>query len=261
MIATFDSSSDDDPSQVVSSAVYQIKNSINTLGVRYPEKLNKLQAYIRITVIGSTSHSIEGDTDRTEALKQFYRTFFDELDRTPFGINTCGPEPIRTILYDLYRSRLETHSRSQMLDFEQRIRWYWRKGGSVGLNHEPPVFYGVEAKDQTERREMEISEAAMILAIAGRTGTRDYLEELLAKHNDPSSDFTFDTKPILLLGWFGGEVLKFMGANKQLIQPYTEPYSTLLPFKEILDWNEKGLAQSLARDLILTIRHLYSPHE
>lgn len=258
--ATINSSASGDTSQVVATAVYSIGRKIRHLGPR--KHLDSPQtSKDQIALLGSTSDEIEKDKKKKRALSKFYSKFVEEIERTPFGLSTCGPEPVRTVLFDLWRKKLDTHSKFQLEEFEQRVRWYWRKGGPVGLNYVPPVFKSIEAKNQTERRKREVDESSIIVAIAGRTGTRDQLEELVARDNTPSDIFSFSSKPVLLLGWFGGATMSFLQDYQDLAKAITKEYQNLSPLDELSDWWEEGRTEDLVRNLILTIRRLHSQLE
>src|SRR5262249_41380791 len=134
--ATFDASSELDPSTVMAPACFEVAKRLRKLGRRDGDSDDRP----RVTLIGSTTDAIEASPAQTAALRRFYKTFFSALGRPPFGLNPCGPEPIRSVLFDLFRAKLDRCSRKQIRDIQSRVRWYWRRGGNVGLNYEPPIF-------------------------------------------------------------------------------------------------------------------------
>jgi hypothetical protein len=161
---TFDASSDSDPSSVMAPACFEIIKGLRRLGRRDGEDDRP-----RVTLIGSTTDAIDASPAHTVALRRFYKPFFSDLERTPFGVNTCGPEPIRSVLFDMFRTKLDRCSRKQIRDIESRVRWYWRRGGNVGLNYEPPIFENREVASQDQRRRQEVRDAAVVVALAGRS--------------------------------------------------------------------------------------------
>ena len=50
----------------------------------------------------STTNEIQASDAKTRGLERFYRTFLREIERTCYGINTCGAEPLRRVSFERY---------------------------------------------------------------------------------------------------------------------------------------------------------------
>ena len=162
-----------------------------------------------VSLMGSSTPVIDGDPERQLAYTRFWREFILEIERTPFGINTCGPNPLRSILFDIAAERLHKCSDDQLHDFSQRVCFIWRRGGTVGINYAPPLFSHVEVRSTLERRVIEAARSDALVVIAGRAGTSSALDELCDFHYTIPQKIDLRTKWLILVGWFGGAALEF----------------------------------------------------
>lgn len=210
----------------------------------------------RISIMASTTYEIERSREKTEALKLFYRSLLSEIKRSNFGINFCGAQPFREILFEDYYPKLLTHSKTQMKEVDRTVRWYWHARDNVGLNYEPAFYESYEAESPQERTIREVSDADIVLAFTGRTGTRRIIEELIRYHNQELHDINLKSKPLILLGWFGGSVKEHIDENLNTLDWLLSNYSELDPVAEISKWYEGDQPTKLAQKLAKTIRRL-----
>jgi hypothetical protein len=200
-----------------------------------------------ISLLGSSTSIIDGDPERQLAYARFWREFVLEIERTPFGINTCGPNPLRSILFDLAAERLHECSNDQLRDFSQRVCFIWRRGGRVGINYAPPLFSHVEARSTLERRFIEAARSDALVVIAGRAGTSSTLDELWDFHYTIPQKIDLRTKRLILVGWFGGAALEFHARvrNSDLIVKADPPMPPL--GEEFSGWWRDDIPLELAR--------------
>lgn len=218
-------------------------------------KSNKI-TYPRIALMCSTTYEIEKSPERIRSLGTFYQSLIAEIERTHYGINFCGAEPLRSHLFDYYCSKLRILSKSQMQEFNESVRWYWFMGDNVGTNVAPAFFDSHQTSDAIQRTIAEVSNADVIIAFTGRTGTRREIERVLQFHSQHKSGFDLDQKPLILLGWFGGSVKEFIDENRSRIEWILQKYTELKPIGEIPNWYEDGQPAELARTLMNTVRRL-----
>jgi hypothetical protein len=208
----------------------------------------------RISLMGATTSDIEGSPEKTEALKLFYRSLIEELERTPYGINSCGPEPFRSVAFENYARKLYVSSKARMADVNKRIRWYWFPEDQVGINEEPAFYDSRKTRDIKERTIQELADSALLVTACGRTGTRDQIEQVLRYHD--AREINLEAKPFVMLGWFGGSVKEFVDENRHKIGWLLEKYPELEPADEVPGWFEGDNPQKLARRLVRTIQRL-----
>ena len=134
-LATYDiDRTDRNTIAALSPASTLIRESIRSLGFKKSERAASSWRS-RISLLGGITHEMESRHEQIRALKSFYRTILEELDRLPIGINNCGGEPIKELAIDYYSSRLYTHSKAQMEELNGKVRWYWRRGASHTYNY------------------------------------------------------------------------------------------------------------------------------
>lgn len=242
----------------LSPASFLIRESIRTLGfkIAYKNLHGKMQ---RISIHSSTTDEIQKSKEKTEALKLFYKSLITEIERTPFGINTCGPEPLRDVLIDYYCSKLRTHSKAQMDEINSRVRWYWRKGASIGINFEPALFENYEANNTSERRIMELTHSDIIIALAGRTGTRSNIEQIIEFHIQKKHNIDLEQKPLILLAWVGGSIKEYLDENKEKVLFLIQKYPELNPTEMIPDWYKGDKPTLLARRIVSYFQKILIP--
>jgi len=241
----------------VGAACTMIKTVITGQGPRQSGYVSDPKScQFRVSLVGSASTEIEEDPEKMAALEEFHKQLVLKLDRIGFGINACGSEPLRRVVYRIYADRLFLSSRDQMRQFEHRIRWYWRKGGEAGLSIEPPIGDSREATDALSRQKMEASESDFIVALCGKTGTRSTLERLLHWYEDPNSELSSHRRPLVILSWFGGASAEFSADFRPRIRGLLQEYPELEAGKRIRNWHKKGKTGQLADRLILTLQRL-----
>ena len=227
---------------------------------------SKLSKYVnpRVGLLGSTTFEIEKDKNKAIALERFYRCFWQEMERTPIGINTCGAEPLRSIILQSYCEKLPTASREQINAIHDKVRWYWYPNVSdtyrfeYGYRFTPPIFNSVETANMIERTIREVNGSDLIVALTGRTGTREQLERLIKYNALHSHKINLNQKPIILLAWFGGSVSEFINDHYAELGNYLKLYEELNPTVELPDWDIDDNSEKLARQLINTIQRLLS---
>jgi hypothetical protein len=214
----------------------------------------------RVSVMASTTEEIENDPVKTEALKKFYEQFLYEIERLHIGLNFCGAEPFREVIALDYGHKLRTHTKSQMRAIDKRIRWYWYEGDreGKGFNFEPAFYTSCKAEDGIQRTIMEITDANIVVAFTGGAGTLGIVQSLIQYHNDGQQDIDLNKKPLILLGWFGGAVRKYINDNRRGIAWLLQKYPELNPAEEIEDWYEGEIPIRLAEQLAGTIKRLIS---
>jgi len=174
-----------------------------------------------VSLIGGRTPEIDASESKSNGLERFYRELVIRLNRENIGINSCGFEPLKTVLYNLYCEKLFVCSHDQMQQFEHGIRWYWRKGGASKLSFAPPIGESYEAPDANTRRIKEALDSHVTVALAGQTGTYSTLDQLLIAHSTPKSGFSFNTRSLIVLSWFGGAAAKFFNEFTSRIQKIT----------------------------------------
>jgi len=211
----------------------------------------------RICILGSVTSETEIPSKKLESLKYFYKCFVRQMYRMPYGFNACGAEPWREIFYLTYCERLKTSSKSQMRQIDDKVCWYWFPGDDRGFNYEPAFYKSVETRNVQERLITEVTNSAVILALAGRTGTKTQVELLLSYHRQKKYGVDFGVKPFVLLAWFGGSIKDFILENQKELAPYMAKYPELMPDKELEGWeNNRELLENQARKLTETLVRL-----
>jgi hypothetical protein len=138
------------------------------------------------------------------------------------------------------------------------VTWHWRKGASIGINFAPVAFEAVESSSSAERREREIGDANIVVAMAGRMGTRSYCESLLSGAVSAFGS-ELGQKPLVMLSWFGGSIETLMRENKGRIIKQAAAYADLNPCDRIPDWFEGTMPEELASRLCFQLLRLISP--
>lgn len=234
---------------------FEIEGPNQNLKIKSKQKLNKNLP--SICILGSTTKEIQASSEKTEKLKYFYKCFLQEVYRTPFGINTCGAEPLREVIFNFYCEKLYTHSKEQMESINNRIKWYWFPSDDLGFNYEPPFYNSKETENATDRLIEEVQNSNIILAFAGRTGTKTQVELLLNYHKNKKYGIDLEKKNFILLGWFGGSIKEFINENKEELITFLSKYSELEPEKEIHNWHENTkIIEDIAKKLTETIIRL-----
>jgi hypothetical protein len=218
------------------------------------ERTEQHRLVARFSLIGSTTDAIEKDRQKAKGIRRFYRCLLNEIERTPLGINSCGPQPFFDVAAVYYGEKLTKCSRDQMEQTRKRIRWYWYEGGTRGINFAPAFFESYAAPSQTERRLAEITDAHAIVAVDGKSGSRSFSEQILSFHVRKEHGINLHNTPFVMLSWFGGSTKDLMHDNRRLIEPLTDGYSDLEPFAEVPNWWMAGVPEQLAARLI---RHLH----
>jgi hypothetical protein len=243
-------SAESDLLSALQPSCFLIEQSIRTLGQR------KITYTQRISIIGSTTHEIETSKNKTKALTLFYRTLLDEVERASIGINTCGPSPFREAIFSYFCDRIRNGSRTDVERIRDMVRWYWRKGGKVGINIEPPIFENYEGRDQLDRRIKEISDASVIVALGGRTGTRVTIEQILDYHVKRLHGINLSQKPFIILGWIGGASKELLDADQNRLSFLLRNYADLRPTEYVPNWYEGDNPILLARRLVAAVQRL-----
>jgi len=138
------------------------------------DKISKKENGIpRVSIMASTTDEIAKDSIKTDALKRFYKQLLREIEGYHYGLNFCGAEPFREVIALDYAQKLREFSRDQMAEIDGRIRWYWYPGDrkEKGFNFEPAFYTSCRTNDGTERTLKEVSDANIIIAFTGGTGT------------------------------------------------------------------------------------------
>lgn len=247
-IAAFDRPANDALSEsAIRPACARIRKAIE-------QRTKQLRLVARFSLICSTTDRIEKSHPKSRALRRFYRALFDELERTPLGINSCGPQPFFDVAAEYYAEKLSKLSHEQMEQVRKRVRWYWHKGGTRGINFEPAFFESYAAQSQADRRLAEITDSHAIVAINGKSGTRSFAEQILSFHGRKEHGVELHIKPFIMLSWFGGSTRDLMHENRHIVEPLTLGYSNLDPFEEVANWWTADLPEKLAGKLV---RHLH----
>lgn len=212
--------------------------------------------YRRIALMGCTTDVIEKSTPKKQAIITFYKSLLEEVQRTPYGINACGAEPMRTAFREYYCEKLGSLSKSQIDDLNNRVRWYWFKGDNRGFNYEPGFFGSRELSDIEERTIREVSESDIVVIFSGRTGTHNQLVQLLKYNSQQKHGVNFHEKPLIILGWFGGSIKKYIDENNSKISWIMDAYRELDPEIEIFDWEKENNPKMLAQRLMRSIERL-----
>ncbi len=221
----------------------------------FQEKQNRKKTR-RIALMCSTTLEIEKSPDMARSLKLFYKNLIAEIEKTHYGINYCGAEPLQEILFEHYCAKLRSLNKSQMDEFSQTVRWYWFAGSNVGLNFAPAYFESHETPNVLERTIREATDADIIVAFTGRTGTRREIEKLLQLHNERHPGINLEQKPLIVLGWFGGSAKEFVDENRGNIEWIFRKYPELNPAEKIDGWDKGDTPIILARKLVNTIHRL-----
>lgn len=208
----------------------------------------------RISLLGATTWEIEDSKHKTQAMKRFYRALLAAIERTPYGLSTCGAEPLRRAFFESYCERLYHLPPNRLKEIDWRVRWYWYPGDSTGLNYRPAFFESCECLDAIDRDRRELEEAKLLVAFTGRTGTRTQVESLLAEHQ--RGDIDLNKKKLVLLGWFGGSIKSLIDERQPTIQWLLNSYKELEPDQEIPDWHQDDMPRLLAERLVRTLQRL-----
>jgi Predicted nucleotide-binding protein containing TIR-like domain len=240
-----------EPSYSLTRSCAFIRRQLEALG----PKGGRLAAQKWISLMGSPTPIIDSDSERRLAYNRFWRQFVLEIERIPFGINTCAPEPLRSIFFDLAAERLHSWTDDQLRDFAQHVCFIWRRGGTAGINYAPPLFSNVEVRSALERRFIEALRSDVVVAIAGRTGTFSALQELWDYHHSAPQKIDLKTKRLVLVGWFGGAALEFHKKvrNSDLVAK-ASPFMPTLD-EEFNGWWHNDIPLKLARSLAIFIEH------
>ena len=167
----------------------------------------------RVAIHLSETDAMLGDPAQLAAIRRFYMQVLHEFFRLRININTCGARHFRSVAYEFYAKEFlsDDKNREYMERYRDWIRWYWHRGSHV-CPTEPPVFGARELADGRTRTLAEARDAAIVVAVCGRGGTVDQIETVLRETD----------KPVLVVGWFGGELLRFLegaaGQNPRLIR-------------------------------------------
>ena len=154
----------------------------------------------RICLLGSKTWDIDEDKSKAKlnSIKFFYQCFIELMDRTPYGFNACGAEPWREIFYNHYCEKLRPFSKDQIQQVMQQVNnkvcWYWFPGDDLGFSYEPAFYHAVKTSSMEERLITEVQHSDVILALAGRTGTKNQVELLLKYHREKEHEVNFHTK-------------------------------------------------------------------
>jgi len=240
-----------DPSYSLMRSCAFIRRQLEVLGPKGEHPV--VQKWI--SLMGGATPIIDSDPERRLAYNRFWRQLVLEIERTPFGINTCASDPLRSILFDLATERLCRCTSDQLRDFAQRVCFIWRRGGTTGINYAPPLFLNVEVRSALERRFIEALRSDVIVAIGGRTGTFSALQELWDYHHSAPQKIDLKTKRLVLVGWFGGAALEF---HKQVCKSdLVAKASPSMPAldEEFSGWWHNDIPLKLARLLAVFIEH------
>ncbi len=235
----------------VGSACNKIRQHLKTYSKQSSDTISE-----RICIHGAITWDIQESPEKLEKLKYFYARFLKEMERTPYGFNLCGAEPWREVFFNHYCEQLKRYNKTQMSIIDNKVWWHWFSTDNEGFCKEPSFYRNIETQDAEERFIKELENSHVVLAMAGRTGTRDQLDKLLKCHEMKEYGVDFDNKPFLIvLSWFGGTVKEFIFENKEKLVKYLSQYSELQPFEEIQSWEERELDKR-ARDLTKTISRI-----
>jgi len=210
----------------------------------------------RVGLICSTTSEIERDAAKTQALARFYQQLFAEFERVPLCINTCGAEPLRRAFLDAYAEKLRCWSREQMRSFEPKVRWYWHRTARHGFGYQPPCFESWECTDRESRTLDEALGSSAIVALAGRSGTREQVERLLVEHKRKGSTLDLRTRPLILLAWFGGTISELITERHEELSWLLRRYDTLEPDREFDDWFHEDRTRMLASKIVTGVHEL-----
>ena len=215
----------------------------------------------RIALWGSSTTNIDGSKKKLKMLKRFYSSLLKNLERTPYGLNSCGAEPVRRAFFERYCDRIYKQPHGSSTDLNWRIRWYWFAADDRGLNYAPPYFDNVQAGNAVDRNLREMVDSDIIVALAGRTGTREQLQRVFRYHEDPDHWVDLRTKPLILLGWFGGSVHRYIDENRREVQWLLDQYSELCPAEEVAGWDTGTTVDDLAQRLVETFQQILAGRE
>lgn len=214
----------------------------------------------RVSIMASTTDEIAKESAKTDALKRFYKQLLREVEGYHWGLNFCGAEPFREVIALDYAQKLREFSRDQMAEVDRRIRWYWYPGDrkGKGFNFEPAFYTSCRTNDGTERTLREVSDANIIIAFTGGTGTLGIVNSLIVWHSDMvQMKIDLNKKPLILLGWFGGSVKEFIDKNRDRIDWLLQKYPELKPAEEIPNWYDGDMPEKLAKQLMESVQRLY----
>jgi len=208
----------------------------------------------RIALLGATTHEIERSKEKTRAIMRFYRALLAAVERTPYGLTSCGAEPLRRAFFESYCEKLYSRPRGDMKEIDRRVRWYWFPGDTLGFTHTPAFYENRRALDTDDRNRQELADASLMVAFTGRTGTRSQIEGLLADHKRGRVDLR--QKKLILLGWFGGSIKSVIDERRAEIQWLLDLYPTLVPDQYDPAWHEGDRPERLAETLVNTLGEL-----
>ena len=233
---------------------YNRKNAKNQLELWARELINTNKTTARIALFASSTNKIINSDKKSEALIRFYKTFFKEIERTTFGINTCGSQPIRQVIYEHYFEQLKSRSFESIQNIQERICWFWFQGDNSGFNYTPPIYKNVMTNNFNDRTEQEINNSNLLLAITGGTATLEQLKKIIEYHKSKKYDLA--KNKLIILGWFGGAAKEFIDKFENEISWILDFYPELEPKKEIANWENGDKSIKLAEKLVLTIQAL-----
>jgi hypothetical protein len=208
----------------------------------------------RIALLSSTTEQIQASPELTAALRRFYRELFRQIERFSYGINTCGAEPLRSVLREAYCEQLGRHSAQEMEQLSARVRWYWFAGDPVGFNFKPAFFESRETQNHQQRMLEETRDADLIVALAGRHGTLAQVERLILHHTKKEHGVNLERTPLVLISWFGGAVNEYVRSQGRALDWLMDGYRDLEPASEIHDWMNRP--EQLATRLVTGLRRL-----
>lgn len=212
----------------------------------------------RLSLLCSTSLKIQNSIQKTNALKYFYEGLIKEITRTPYGINSCGAEPLRKVLFEDYCEKLYHATKSQIEEINKRVYWYWFPSDNIGFNYEPAFYNSLKTGNAKERLIKEVSNSKIIVALSGRTGTKSQIETLISYHQNRQHEIDLNQKPLIMLAWFGGSVREIIEERGSDLDWILSRYPELEPEKEIMGWEKGENPKKLAQKLIKTIIRLLS---
>jgi len=204
----------------------------------------------RICFLCSTTKEIEISVEQANGLRRFYEALLEKIYRTTYGINTCGAEPFRNVIFKHYCDKLANSSKPQMNQLQDRIRWYWFASDTVGWNVQPPFYNSVETGDHEERTLKEIKDSDIIIAFTGRLGGKMQLERILNYHKRNQHGVDLEQKTPVILCWFGGAVEEFFNQHRSELNKFLNKYTELEPDKRVREWWVGDMPEKLADRLV-----------
>lgn len=243
----------------IKCGLFEIKRKIEKPITIIPPNLQKVTSKgnaqsKRIMLLCGTTKEIEDSPTQSQALHYFYKCFILEMERTPFGINTCGAEPLRKVIIDYYCEKLYHWSKQQINEIHDKVRWYYFLTDTVGFNYEPAIYQAIATPGVRERTMMEYADSDIIVAFTGNKGLREQIERLLKYHKEGSHHVNLNRKPLIILGWFGGSAMDILQESLYGIDDLVKIYSDLNPLKR-QDLTKEN-AELLASHLVAKIRKL-----